>query len=81
MEKLKKIFSDSLKHELITGSIYVFIGGTISSLLAFFLNIYFARSLTYQEYGTFSALLSMVTLLTIPSASLSAREASVPEQH
>ena len=72
MEKLKKIFSDSLKHELITGSIYVFIGGTISSLLAFFLNIYFARSLTYQEYGTFSALLSMVTLLTIPSASLSA---------
>ena len=72
MGRLKKLFSDSLEHELITGSIYVFIGTTLSSLLAFFLNLFFARSLTYQEYGVFAALLSLVTLLTIPSSSLSA---------
>lgn len=71
-KKIKNILTTFLHHELISGSFYVFLGTTLSSFLAFILNVYFARKLTYQDYGVFAALLSLVTLLTIPSQSLSA---------
>lgn len=60
-----------LNHELISGSFYVLVGTTLSSLLAFFLNLFFARTLTYQDYGVFASLMSLITLFTIPAQSLS----------
>lgn len=71
-KKIKNIVLNGLRHELISGSLYVFLGTTISSFLAFVLNIYFARKLSYVDYGIFASLLSLVTLLTIPSQSLNA---------
>lgn len=59
-------------HELVSGSIYIFIGTTVSSFLAFVLNIYFARELSYSDYGVFSSLLSIVALLIVPAGALSA---------
>jgi O-antigen/teichoic acid export membrane protein len=72
MKKIKKILIDSLKHDLISGSLYVLIGTTVSSFLLFVANIYFARNLTYSDYGTFASLISLIVLLTIPAGSLSA---------
>ena len=68
MNFITKLF----RHELISGSFYIFLGTVFSSFLAFLLNIYFARTLSYVDYGTFASLLSLVTLITIPSSALSA---------
>lgn len=72
MNQIKNKLSYLMKHELISGSFYVFIGTTASSFLAFILNVYFARELTYAEYGVLASLSSLIALLTIPSSSLSA---------
>ncbi len=71
MDKIKKIILSSIKHDLISGSFFVLIGTTASSFLAFILNVYFARSLSYSDYGTFASLMSLITLVTIPASSLS----------
>ncbi len=72
MNKYLSLLRGFGKHELVSGSFYVFIGTTVSSFLAFLLNVFFARELTYAEYGVLASLLSLVTLLTIPASSLSA---------
>lgn len=72
MIKIKEILSNVIRHELISGSFFVFLGTTASSFLAFILNIYFARNLSYSDYGEYSSLISLITLLTIPAGSLSA---------
>lgn len=71
MDKIKNVLIKILKHELISGSFYVFIGITASSFLAFILNIYIARNLSYSDYGIFASIMSLITLLAIPSASIS----------
>src|SRR4030067_3079644 len=59
-----------LRHELITGSFYLFIGTIFSALLAFLLNLFFARNLTKPDYGIYASLIALVTLFTIPAQSL-----------
>lgn len=71
MDKFKKFLIGSIKHDLISGSFFVLVGTTASSFLAFILNVYFARNLTYSDYGTFASLMSLITLVTIPASSLS----------
>ncbi len=72
MNNIKKIIQTTLNHDLVSGSFYIMLGTTVSSFLAFILNIYFARELSYQEYGILASLMSLVTLIAIPSQSLSA---------
>jgi len=69
----KKVFrfgKKFLTHELISGSFYLFIGTIFSALLAFLLNLFFARSLTKPDYGIYASLIALTTLFTIPAASL-----------
>jgi O-antigen/teichoic acid export membrane protein len=68
MNFITKLF----RHELISGSIYIFLGTTIASFLAFLLNMFYARTLSYADYGTYSSLLSIITLLVIPCGALTA---------
>lgn len=69
---MKNLFIKLFKHELVTGSFYVFLGTTFSSFLAFLLNIYFARKLSYVDYGVLAALLSFFGLIMVPASSMSA---------
>ncbi len=71
MESLLKVFNRTIKHELISGSFYVFVGFLISSFILFLFNLYLARGLSYSDYGNYSSLLSIFTLATIPAGSLS----------
>lgn len=59
-----------IKHELITGSIYIFIGIMIASFLNFLLNLFLARNLTPSDYGIYASLLSLLALVGIPAQSL-----------
>lgn len=68
-----KIFLLSIKfirHELISGSLFVFVGFFISSVLSFILNLFLVRSLTASDYGSYASLLSLFALVGIPAGSL-----------
>jgi len=64
------MFKKILKHELISGSFYIFIGSMVANVLAFLLNLFFARSLSYADYAIFASLLSVITLAGIPANSI-----------
>lgn len=66
MEFIKKI----IRHELVSGSFYIFIGSMGANILAFLLNLFLARNLSYSDYGIFASLLSVITLAAIPSNSI-----------
>src|SRR5476649_2440307 len=64
------LFHKLIKHELISGTFYIFIGSMFANFLAFVLNLYFARSLSYADYAIFASLLSVITLAAIPANSI-----------
>ena len=71
MKKKVLFYSQRLvKHELVSGSFYLFIGTIFSAFFAFLLNLFFARSLTKQDYGIYASLIALITLFTIPAQSL-----------
>ena len=66
MNVVKKL----LQHELISGTFYIFIGSITGNFLAFLLNLFLARSLSYADYAIFASLLSVITLAAIPAGSI-----------
>ena len=70
MNRIVNLTLSLLKHELITGSFYIFLGGLFSSFIAFLFNLFMARNLTYSDYGILASLVSLYTLAVIPSQSL-----------
>ena len=66
MEFIKKI----IKHELVTGSFFIFAGSMFANFLAFLLNLFLARNLTYADYAVFASLSSVITLASIPATSI-----------
>ena len=70
MNNIKKVIRTTLKHELISGSFYVFLGGLVASFIAFGFNLLMVRTLSYSDYGAYASLISLITLAAIPSQSL-----------
>ena len=58
------------RHELISNSFYIFIASMIGNVLAFLLNLFLARSLSYVDYGIFASLMSIIVLASIPAGSI-----------
>lgn len=56
-----------LRHELISGSFFIFIGSIFSNILAFLFNLFLARNLAATDYGIYASLLSIITLFGIPA--------------
>lgn len=67
---MKNLFFKVIKHELINGSFYIFIGGMFANVLAFLLNLFLARNLSYADYAVYASLLSIITLALIPAGSI-----------
>ena len=59
-----------LSHELISGTFYVFLGSMFANVIAFLLNLFYVRSLSYADYGIFASLLSIMTLAMIAGNSI-----------
>jgi len=59
-----------IAHELVSGSFYLFLGSIFANILAFLLNLFLARNLSYVDYGIFASLLSVITLAYIPAGSI-----------
>lgn len=69
-KRLLSLGNHFLKHELVSGSFYIFSGSIFGNFLAFILNLFLARSLSYADYAIFSSLLSVITLVAIPATSI-----------
>ncbi len=72
LNKFKKglnLLGKVIGNDLIGGAFFVFMGTSASSFLAFILNLFLARTLTYSDYGVFTSLLSIITLFSIPTMS------------
>ena len=59
-----------LKSELISGSFYLFLGTTLGNILAFIFSILLVRNLSYANYAEITAILSLITLVGIPTTAL-----------
>lgn len=66
----KSLISRFARHELISGSFYLFAGGMVANFLAFIYNLFLARTLIPTDYGVYGSLLSIITLLGVPVSSL-----------
>ncbi len=66
MEFIKKVAA----HELVSGSFQLFLGSIIANFLAFILNWFLARNLSYADYAIFASLLSLITLAAVPASSI-----------
>lgn len=69
-EKIFSLGKRFLRHELVSGSVYVFLGFLVGSVLGFLVNLFLARNLTPSDYGTYASLLSLFTLASIPTQSI-----------
>src|SRR3989344_6694504 len=69
-DKIFLLSKKFIRHELISGSFYIFVGSFISNILAFLFNLFLARSLTSVDYGTYASLISAIILLGIPAQSV-----------
>lgn len=65
-----KFLKEILKHDLISGTFYLFVGSMAANLFAFLLNLFLARNLSYSDYGIFASLLSVITLAILPASSI-----------
>ncbi len=72
LNRVARFLKSTSTNELLSGSMLVFLGGTFSSFLAFILNIFLARKLSYVDYGVYVALVSIFSLLIIPGQSIAA---------
>lgn len=59
-----------VSHELIGGSLFLFLGVFMSSVMSFLLNLFLIRNLSSAEYGTYASLLSLLILLGVPTQAL-----------
>lgn len=59
-----------IRHELVTGSSYIFIGFFLGSIFSFLVNVFLVRNLTPSDYGVYASLLSLYTLAAIPNQSI-----------
>ncbi len=62
----KRIF----KQELLTGSIYIFIGSVISNIFNLLFNLFMSRNLLPEDYGVLISAISLITLVGIPVGAL-----------
>ncbi len=63
-------FKKLLRHELITGSFYVFSAGIVVGILNFLFNIFLTRRLSYSDYGIYAAIISLIAILSIPAQAM-----------
>lgn len=65
------LFTRVLRHDLITGSFYIFVGGMVANVFSFLFNLFLTHKLSYANYGVYSAVLSIIVLLSIPTQAIS----------
>lgn len=59
-----------LKHELVSGSIYIFLGSMVANVFNLFFSLFMSRNLTVEEFGILASAISLMGLIAIPAGSI-----------
>lgn len=59
-----------LKHELVTGSIYIFVGSMIANVFNLFFSLFMSRNLTVESFGILTSTVSLIILMVTPVGSI-----------
>src|SRR3989344_949312 len=59
-----------LKHELIAGSIYIFLGSMVANIFNLFFSLFMSRNLTVEGFGILASAVSLMSLIAIPAGSI-----------
>jgi O-antigen/teichoic acid export membrane protein len=70
ISRIRHLGNYLLKHELISGSIYVFTGSIVSNLFNFFFSIFMSRNLTVEGFGILASTFSLIALIGIPAGAI-----------
>ncbi len=66
---MKQKILNSIKHPLISGSLVIFSGSMIGSVLNFLFNLFMSRNLSVADYGILASLVSIISLAMVISGS------------
>lgn len=69
-EKVGGLITRAINSELISGSFYLFLGTMLGNILAFVFNLLLVRNLSYANYAEITAIVSLITLVGIPTTAL-----------
>jgi len=69
-KKIQYLGNYFLKHELVSGSIYIFIGSIIANIFNLFFNLFMSRNLTVEGFGILTSTFSLIGLIAIPAGSI-----------
>jgi len=69
-KRVQYLGSYFLKNELITGSIYIFIGSTIANIFNLFFSLFMSRNLSVEGFGILASAFSLISLIAIPAGSI-----------
>jgi O-antigen/teichoic acid export membrane protein len=70
INRARKLGSSFLKHELVSGSIFIFAGSIVANLFNFFFSIFMSRNLTVEGFGILASTFSLISLIGIPAGSI-----------
>lgn len=59
-----------LKHELVSGSMYIFLGSIIANVFNLFFSLFMSRNLTVEGFGILASAISLMSLIAIPAGSI-----------
>jgi len=71
VRKIIQFFKNNfLKHELIVGSIYIFLGSIVANIFNLFFSLFMGRNLTVEGFGILASAVSLMSLIAIPAGSI-----------
>src|SRR5437899_12868655 len=66
---MKQKLLDTMKHPLISGSLVMFFGSLLGSVLNFLFNLYMTNNLSAADYGILASFIAILTLAGVVASS------------
>lgn len=69
-KRIRYLGNNFLKHELVSGSIYIFLGSLMGNVFNLFFSLFMGRNLTVEGFGILTSTVSLMVLMSIPVGSI-----------
>lgn len=70
IKRFRHLGNNFLKHELVSGSIYIVLGSLFGNVFNLFFNLFMSRNLAVEGFGILTSTVSLIGLMAIPAGSV-----------
>ncbi|MDO8659075.1 MAG: oligosaccharide flippase family protein [Candidatus Parcubacteria bacterium] len=70
VKRIRHLGNYFLKNELVSGSIYIFLGSVVANVFNLFFSLFMSRNLTVEGFGILASTFSLIGLMAIPAGSI-----------